>query len=182
MSGFNNFPQQQYGNYPNMNMNPMFGNNNYQSQLEKYLIDQATQRNQQNQINSNMDFIPVVSEEEAEKYIVQKGQTIWFRHSSEPEIYVKSVSTIGEPNFGAYTLTKKEKKVEEEKNYREIEPKFATEDDINTLQSSIKEQMSNITKHIEAIEQKIGNIPNIKKEEGGKKQYNNSTQSQKVGV
>lgn len=177
MSGLNNFPQQ-YGNYPNMNMNPMFGNNNYQSQLEKYLLDQATQRNQQNQINSNMDFIPVVSEEEAEKYIVQKGQTIWFRHSSEPEIYVKSVSTIGEPNFGAYTLIKKEKK--EEKNYREIEPKFVTEEDINTFQSNIKEQMNNIDKHIETIEQRLEKMS--KREEGGKKQYNNSTQSQKVGV
>ena len=60
-------------------------------------------------------FIIVGSEEEAEKYIVQKGQTIWFRHSSEPEIYVKSVSTIGEPNFGPYELHKKEKK-DEEKN------------------------------------------------------------------
>lgn len=177
MSGLNNFPQQ-YGNYPNMNMNPMFGNNNYQSQLEKYLLDQATQRNQQNQISSNMDFIPVVSEEEAEKYIVQKGQTIWFRHSSEPEIYVKSVSTIGEPNFGAYTLIKKEKK--EEKNYREIEPKFVTEEDINAFQSNIKEQMNNIDKHIETIEQRLEKMS--KREEGGKKQYNNSTQSQKVGV
>ena len=177
MSGLNNFPQQ-YGNYTNQNMNPMFGNNNYQSQLEKYLLDQATQRNQQIQMSSNMDFIPVVSEEEAEKYIVQKGQTIWFRHSSEPEIYVKSVSTIGEPNFGAYILTKKVKE-EEEKNYREIEPKFVTEDDINTFQSNIKEKMDNIDKHIEIIEQKIEKIS--KREEGGKKQYN-STQSQKVGV
>lgn len=177
MSGLNNFPQYN-NNYPNIgNMNNMFQNNPYQGQLEKYIMEQATQRNNQYN-NTNMDFIIVGSEDEAEKYIVQKGQTIWFRHSSEPEIYVKSVSTIGEPNFGAYTLIKKEKK--EEKNYREIEPKFVTEEDINTFQSNIKEQMNNIDKHIETIEQRLEKMS--KREEGGKKQYNNSTQSQKVGA
>ena len=175
MSGLNNFPQ--YNNYPN-GMNNMFQNSPYQNQLEKYILEQAQQRSANQYNNTNMDFIIVGSEEEAEKYIVQKGQTIWFRHSSEPEIYVKSVSTIGEPNFGAYILQKKERK-EEEKNYREIEPKFVTEDDINSLQSNIKEQMNNIDKHIEAIEQKIEKIS--KREEGGKKPYN-STQSQKVGA
>ncbi len=175
MSGFNNFPQYN-NNYPNINGMNMFQNNPYQGQIEKYILEQAQQRNN-NQYNTNMDFIIVGSEEEAEKYIVQKGQTIWFRHSSEPEIYVKSVSTIGEPNFGAYELHKKEKK-DEEKNYREIEPKFVTEDDINTFQSNIKEQMNNIDKQLEANEQKIEKIS--KREEGGKKPYN-STQSQKVG-
>ena len=77
---------------------------------------------------------------------------------------------------GSYEITIEKK--DEEKNYREIEPKFVTEDDINTFQSNIKEQMNNIDKHIEAIEQKIEKIS--KREEGGKKPYN-STQSQKVG-
>jgi hypothetical protein len=176
MSGLNGFPQ--YNNYPNIGMNNMFQNSPYQNQLEKYIIEQAQQRNTNQYNNTNMDFIIVGSEDEAEKYIVQKGQTIWFRHSSEPEIYVKSVSTIGEPNFGAYILQKKEK--EEEKNYKEIEPKFVTENDINIFQSNIKEQMNNIDEHIKIIEQKIEKFS--KREEGGKKPYNNSTQSQKVGV
>lgn len=174
MSGFNNFPQ--HNNYPNIGNN-MFSNSPYQGQIEKYIMEQ-TQKNQYN--NTNMEFIPVMSEEEAEKYIVKKGETLWFRHSSEPEIYVKSVSQIGEPNFGAYILQKKEKK-EEEKNYREIEPKFVTENEINTFQSNIKEQMNNINKHIEVIEQNLEKISR-REQEGGKKQYNNSTQSQKVGA
>ena len=176
MSGLNNFPQQ-YGNYPNINS--MFGNNNYQGQLEKYLIDQATQRNQQNQMSSNMDFIPVVSEEEAEKYIVQKGQTIWFRHSSKPEIYVKSVSLIGEPNFGAYELHKKEKTEpnKEETVEKEKSEEFVTVKNFDTFESNVKSIMGEINKHIETVEQKI---EKMSKNEGGKKYYN-STQTQKVG-
>lgn len=173
MSGLNSFPQQYGNNYPNINN--MF-NNNYQEQLEKYLLEQATQRNQQ--VSSNMDFIPVSSEEEAEKYIVQKGQTLWFRHSSEPEIYVKSVSSIGEPNFGAYNLIKKEKKdqKEDEQNINKVE--FVTVEKLDTFESNIKSIMNEINKHIESVEQKI---EKMSKNEGGKKPYYNSTQTQKVG-
>ena len=43
MSGLNNFPQYN-NNYPNIsNMNNIFQNNPYQGQLEKYIMEQATQ-------------------------------------------------------------------------------------------------------------------------------------------
>ena len=173
MSGLNSFPQQ-FGNYPNISN--MF-NNNYQEQLEKYLLDQAVQRNQQ-QIVSNMDFIPVSSEEEAEKYIVKKGETLWFRHSSEPEIYVKSVSSIGEPNFGAYNLVKKVKEEVKKEEQNTNISEFVTVEKLDTFESSIKGIMNEINKHIESVEQKI---EKMSKNEGGKKPYYNSTQTQKVG-
>ena len=74
MSGLNNFPQYN-NNYPNIsNMNNMFQNNPYQGQLEKYIMEQATQRNNQYN-NTNMDFIIVGSEDEAEKYLQQQKYT-----------------------------------------------------------------------------------------------------------
>ena len=174
MSGLNNFPQ--YGNYPNMNG----GFGSYQGQLEKYLFDQATQRNQQNQPSTNMDFLPVSSEEEAEKFIVKKGETIWFRHSSEPEIYVKSVSSIGEPDFGAYYLVKKEKKEKTNKTEEtKKEESFVTLDNFNAFESNVQNIMGEINKHIESVEQKLEKMS--KNNEGGKK-YVNPSQTQKVGV
>ena len=93
---------------PNYGYNPQMS---YQDQLGKYLLEQTNNKIQNNNISqplTNMDFIIVGNKDEAERYVVQRGQTLWFRHSSKPEIYVKTVSNIGEPNFGAYRLEKLE--------------------------------------------------------------------------
>lgn len=95
------------GFMPNMNQGNNFGGgyqygvpySNQMAQLNNYMeqlknpngmnMQQAQPMPQQQ--STNMNFIVVEGQDYAEKYIVQNGQTLWFRHSMKPEIYVKSV-------------------------------------------------------------------------------------------
>lgn len=158
MSGFN-FPQ-------NNNVFPNQASSFDHNYLEN-LLAQAVQKQAQN--STNMDFIIVGNKEEAERYIVQKGQTLWFRHSKEPQIYVKSVSMIGEPNFGAYKLVKLEDEPIKE------EPIEDNNEQLNSLQiqyNEMQKELERLKKQVEQFE---------RRNNGGKVNNNKSTQSQKVG-
>ena len=98
----------------NQGFNNNYYNPNQMNQLDRYM-EQLNNRNnrqqndfmnrQQQQSYTNMDFVIVENIDIARNYVVPNGNTMWFRHSIKPEIYVKSVSNIGEPNFQGYTLT-----------------------------------------------------------------------------
>lgn len=192
MSGFNYNP---YGNYQNMNMGNNMGMNMgqqqpYQDQLGKYLLEQSMMKQQQNQQpQTNMDFIIVENIASAQNYIVQKGQTLWFRHSSKPEVYVKTVSMIGEPSFGAYCLTpiteeqNQNQSVQQTENQNVDLTNYVPISQFNELQNQVNNMQNMINGYVQMF---LSPQQQVVKEEKQQNTTNNSrgrksTQTDKVG-
>lgn len=64
----------------------------------------------QQQNNTRSDFVVVRSEEEARNYPVAFGNTVTFKHESEPYMYTKTmgVSQLDRPVFERYKLIKEQ--------------------------------------------------------------------------
>lgn len=174
MSGFNNFMP-----YGNNSYNGYGQQQPYQDQQLNRLLEQALQqKTQQQQVQTNMDFIVVPKMEDAKDYIVQNGQTRWFRNSSKPEIYVKSVSNIGEPNFGAYNLVPLDINsniIPDDKNVASQE--FVPVKDFNDLQTQVNNMQNTINNYVGMI----GKYLQQDKTETKDRSNNKSAQSQKGG-
>lgn len=174
MSGFNNFMP-----YGNNSYNGYGQQQPYQDQQLNRLLEQALQqKTQQQQVQTNMDFIVVPKMEDAKDYIVQNGQTRWFRNSSKPEIYVKSVSNIGEPNFGAYNLVPLDINsniIPDDKNV--VSQEFVPVKDFNDLQTQVNNMQNTINNYVGMI----GKYLQQDKTETKGRSNNKSTQSQKGG-
>lgn len=174
MSGFNNFMP-----YGNNSYNGYGQQQPYQDQQLNRLLEQALQqKTQQQQVQTNMDFIVVPKMEDAKDYIVQNGQTRWFRNSSKPEIYVKSVSNIGEPNFGAYNLVPLDINsniIPDDKSV--VSQEFVPVKDFNDLQTQVNNMQNTINNYVGMI----GKYLQQDKTETKGRSNNKSAQSQKGG-
>lgn len=80
------------------------------------------------------DFVVVRSEEEARNYPVAFGNTVTFKHESEPYMYTKTmgVSQLDRPIFERYKLIK------EQIQEKPIEPQKADSGSIDKIQNEIK--------------------------------------------
>lgn len=107
----------------------------------------------QQQNNTRSDFVVVRSEEEARNFPVAFGNTVTFKHESEPYMYTKTmgVSQLDRPVFERYKLIK------EQVSEKPIEPKTEDSGSIEKLQNEINA----LWKEIEFLKKK--NVP--KKEE-----------------
>lgn len=107
----------------------------------------------QQQNNTRSDFVVVRSEEEARNYPVAFGNTVTFKHESEPYMYTKTmgVSQLDRPVFERYKLIK------EQVSDKPIEPKSEDSGSIEKMQNEINA----LWKEIESLKKK--NVP--KKEE-----------------
>lgn len=114
-------------------------------------MPQMPQIQQQN--NTRSDFVVVRSEEEARNYPVAFGNTVTFKHESEPYMYTKTmgVSQLDRPVFERYKLIK------EQVSDKPIEPKTEDSGSIEKMQNEINA----IWKEIDALKKK----PVPKKEE-----------------
>lgn len=113
MTGYMN----NYG-YPQMNNQmsmPYYGYpNNIQStidRLEKLQNQQYQQQTNypqqyqnQEQMNTNVDWIPVANIQQAKEQVVQPNNIVWMRDTYLPKIYAKSVSPVGKIDFQPYQL------------------------------------------------------------------------------
>lgn len=107
----------------------------------------------QQQNNTRSDFVVVRSEEEARNYPVAFGNTVTFKHESEPYMYTKTmgVSQLDRPVFERYKLIK------EQVSDKPIEQKNEDSGSIEKMQNEINA----LWKEIESLKKK--NVP--KKEE-----------------
>lgn len=107
----------------------------------------------QQQNNTRSDFVVVRSEEEARNYPVAFGNTVTFKHESEPYMYTKTmgVSQLDRPVFERYKLIK------EQVSDKPIEQKTEDSSSIEKMQNEINA----IWKEIDALKKK----PVPKKEE-----------------
>lgn len=99
------------------------------------------------------DFVVVRSEEEARNFPVAFGNTVTFKHESEPYMYTKTmgVSQLDRPIFERYKLVK------EQIPEKPMEPKMNDSGSIEKMQNEIKA----LWKEIDSLKKKT--IP--KKEE-----------------
>lgn len=114
MAGYMNnygYPQQMN----NQMSVPYYGYpNNMQSTIDRLekLQNQQYQQNQMNyvqqqnqdQSNTNVNWIPVANIQQAKEQFVQPNTTIWMKDSYLPVIYAKSVSSVGKIDFQPYQL------------------------------------------------------------------------------
>lgn len=107
----------------------------------------------QQQNNTRSDFVVVRSEEEARNYPVAFGNTVTFKHESEPYMYTKTmgVSQLDRPVFERYKLIK------EQVSDKPIESKNEDSGFVEKMQNEINA----LWKEIELLKKK--NVP--KKEE-----------------
>lgn len=95
------------------------------------------------------DFVVVRSEEEARNFPVAFGNTVTFKHESEPYMYTKTmgVSQLDRPIFERYKLVK------EQIQEKPMEPKMNDSGSIENMQNEIKA----LWKEIDSLKKK--NIP-----------------------
>ena len=174
MSGFNNFMP-----YGNNSYNGYGQQQPYQDQQLNRLLEQALQqKTQQQQVQTNMDFIVVPKMEDAKDYIVQNGQTRWFRNSSKPEIYVKKKKKKKKKNFGAYNLVPLDINsniIPDDKNV--VSQEFVPVKDFNDLQTQVNNMQNTINNYVGMI----GKYLQQDKTETKGRSNNKSAQSQKGG-
>lgn len=126
-----------------------FQNNfNNDSRYNRYMNMVEQQNNNNSQMtNTNFDFITVSSMQEAQDFNVPNGQIRWFRHTSKPEIYVKAVSAVGQPSFGAYELHEidfNNSETKENKNYVTVDKFNELNSEVDRLKDIIIQQNNTI--------------------------------------
>lgn len=121
MDYLNSQPQQPY-------VNPYLANN-LQSQNNNLMQMMQTQNMQDNR------FIYIQGIEAAKAYPIASGRTVLFLDDQSPYIYRKTTDNLGK------TIEFRVFRLEEEVQHSEanVNPNYATKDDLNTLQSSIDE-------------------------------------------
>lgn len=106
----------------------------YYPQYYQPQMNQVPQMPTQNPNQGRSDFVVVRSEDEARNYPVAFGNTVTFKHESEPYMYTKTmgVSQLDRPIFERYKLIK------EQIAETPIEPKVTDSGSIEKLQNEIK--------------------------------------------
>ncbi len=118
----------------------------YYPQYYQPQMNQVPQMPTQNPNQGRSDFVVVRSEDEARNYPVAFGNTVTFKHESEPYMYTKTmgVSQLDRPIFERYKLIK------EQIPETPIEPKTEDSGSIEKLQNEIK----SLWKEIENLKKK----------------------------
>ena len=144
-------------NYPNINY-PFFPNQQFNPQpiqMDRFAPNM-------NNANNNQ-FVFVQSENEVIDYPIALGNSITFKHQTEPFIYIKTMglSQFDKPKIVKYKLTEEElgsQKVQPN-NSTPVDPKWLNEDDLKPVLDEIQ-----IVKHeIEDIKKRIDEINNASK-------------------
>ena len=113
--------------------------------------------------NSNNQFVLIQNENEVLNYPVAPGNSVSFKHQTEPFIYIKTMglSQFDRPKVVKYKLTEEELGTEtsEPNNSTPIDPKWLKEDDLKP----VLDEIQTVKHEIEDIKHRIDEINNSAK-------------------